>query len=280
MRDREKIDAELRLIASTRQSISEQEGQPSTQQVDELLDERLGHRTEASEIQAPNAYETDGIPPRGRYALTRHSGNALTRYSGPLAAVVLSLIAVGSVLVVMLPVQHPDSTARPVVAPVVVPPSRAHPNPAPPTPPTPPKPPAPLPNIADTAFVDALTREGVPVPSHEYVTTQGHAVCDFLAHQSDIGEAVRYVQQSSIWDANQSADVAAGAIVSYCPQFESASQDQVQQTNQKALSDMQAIERSLQGIGDGLHGIDNGLRGIGDGLQGIGDGLQSLPGQQ
>ena len=116
------------------------------------------------------------------------------------------------------------------------------------------------------AFVDALKQEGVPVPSHEYVMTHGHAVCDFLTHQSNFAEAVSFVQRSSIWDANQSADFAAGAIVSYCPQYERASSDETQQAYQNALSDMQAIEGRLKGIqGD---------------LQGVRDDLQAIPGHQ
>jgi hypothetical protein len=41
MRDRDTIDAELRLLAAVRRSIREQGGEPSSRQVDELLDERL-----------------------------------------------------------------------------------------------------------------------------------------------------------------------------------------------------------------------------------------------
>ena len=166
-------------------------------------------------------------------------------------------------LVVIFAGRHPDPAAQPVVDP----PPSAQPNPAPPKVAAPPRAPAPAPvDIVDTAFVDALTREGVPVPSREYVTTQGHAVCDFLTRQSNFGAAVSFVQRSTIWDANQSTDVAAGAIVSYCPQYEITSQGEMQQTYQKTLSDMQAIEGDLQGIGDGL--------------QRIGDGVQGIPGHQ
>jgi hypothetical protein len=49
MRDRETIDAELRLLAAVRRSIREHGGEPSSVQVDELLDERLGHRGQAGE---------------------------------------------------------------------------------------------------------------------------------------------------------------------------------------------------------------------------------------
>jgi hypothetical protein len=38
------IDSELRLLAAVRWSISEHGGEPSSRQVDELLDERLTHR--------------------------------------------------------------------------------------------------------------------------------------------------------------------------------------------------------------------------------------------
>ncbi len=261
MRDRETIDSELRRIALGRRSIREQGGQPSCRQADELLDERLAHRAEASEIEAVEACETgvvtytwsqcdetDDITPHGRKGVLR-------RY-GPLAALPLSLLAVATVLVVMFAVHNPHPAAQPTV----VPPSSARPNPAPPKAPAPPL------DIVDRAFIDALKRDGVPVPSHEYVMIHGHAVCDFLTHQSNFAEAVGFVQRSSIWDANQSADFAAGAIVSYCPQYEPASPDEMQPAFQNALSDLQAIQGDLQGIqGD---------------LQGIRDDLQAIPGHQ
>ena len=40
MRDPDTIDAELRLLAVVRRSIRENGGEPSSRQVDELLDER------------------------------------------------------------------------------------------------------------------------------------------------------------------------------------------------------------------------------------------------
>jgi hypothetical protein len=40
MRDRESIDSELRPLAAVRRSIREHGGEPSSRQVDELLDER------------------------------------------------------------------------------------------------------------------------------------------------------------------------------------------------------------------------------------------------
>ena len=43
MRDLETIDAELRLEAAARRSIREHGGEPSSRDVDELLDERLAH---------------------------------------------------------------------------------------------------------------------------------------------------------------------------------------------------------------------------------------------
>jgi hypothetical protein len=46
MRDRDTIDAELRLLAAVRRSIREQGVEPSGRQVDELRDERLSHRRE------------------------------------------------------------------------------------------------------------------------------------------------------------------------------------------------------------------------------------------
>ena len=60
MRDRETIDSELRRVAAELRSIRERGGQPSSRQLDALLDERLGHPTEAlwdiavlDEIRAP-----------------------------------------------------------------------------------------------------------------------------------------------------------------------------------------------------------------------------------
>ena len=203
MRDRETIDAELRRIASARRSMTEHGDQTSSHQVDRLLDERLGHHPEETGVIVAarrDLGKTDHTRPRRRKS-------ALRRF-GPLAALPLSLIAVAAVLVVMFAVRPPDPTAEPAD----VPPSSAQPNPAPSKAAPPPKAPAPPLDIVDTAFIDALTHEGVPVPSREYVTTQGHAVCDFLTRQSNFGEAVSFVQRSTIWDANQSTDVAAGAI--------------------------------------------------------------------
>jgi hypothetical protein len=247
MRDRETIDSELRLLAEARRSIGEHGGELSSRQIDELLDERLGHRTEASETQAVETRQT-GTPYRRKGVLRRF---------GLLAALPLSLVSAAAVLVMMFAVHNPHPAAQPTevppsdvlpnpAQPTVVPPSGARPNPAVP------KAPAPMLEVVDRAFIDALNQEGVPVPSHEYATTHAHAVCDFLAHQPNFAEAVRFVQQSSVWDANQSTDVAAGAIVSYCPQYEIASADQAQQPFQKALSDLQAIHDDLQGIRDGL----------------------------
>ena len=94
--------------------------------------------------------------------------------------------------------------------------------------------------------------------------THGHAVCDFLTHQPNFAEAVRFVQQSSIWDANQSSDFTAGAIVSYCPQNEPTNADQMQPGFQNALSDLQAIQGDLQGIQGDLQGIRDHLPIPGD----------------
>jgi hypothetical protein len=46
-RDLETIDSELRLLAAVRWSIRHHGGEPSSRQVDELLDERLAHRSRA-----------------------------------------------------------------------------------------------------------------------------------------------------------------------------------------------------------------------------------------
>ncbi len=250
MRDRETIDAELRLIASARRSMSKQSGQPSYHQVDRLLDERLGHAPEETAVVTGTRRDLA----KSNRSKPRKRRSALLRF-GPLAALPLSLIAVVGAVVVMFTMRHPDPAAPPAVDP----PTSAQPNPAPPKAAAPPQAPISQTDIVDTAFVDVLTREGVPVPSREYALTQGHAVCDFLARQSNFAQAVSFVQRSTIWDANQSTDVAAGAVVSYCPQYEFASQGDAQQTYQKALTDMQAIQGDLQGIGDGLKRIGDGV---------------------
>jgi hypothetical protein len=283
MRDRETIDSELLLLAAMRRSIHEHGGEPSSRQVDELLDERLGHRAEASQTEAVEARVRPRLSPTPGRSATKpatsrpYGRKGVLRRFSLLAALPLSLVAIATVLVVMFAVHNPHPAAQPAVVPpsgalpnpaapkpqappTVVPPSSARPNPAAPKPQAPPL------DIVDTALIDGLKYEGVPVPSHEYVMILGHAVCDFLAHQPNFAEAVRFVQRSSIWDANQSAEFAAGAIVSYCPQYEPASPDEMQQAFQNALSDLQAIQ--------------DGLQGIQGGLQGIRDDLQAIPGQQ
>jgi hypothetical protein len=277
MRDRETIDSELRRLAAVRRSIREHGGQLSTRQIDELLDERLGQRPKASETKASQTeVVTDTWSQSGKTDDSTPSGpKGVLRRFGRLAALPLSLVAAAAVLVVMFavhnphpaaePTEVPPSAARPNPAePTVVPPSGALPNPAEPTvvPPSgalpnlaAPQAPAPPLDIVDRAFIDVLKRDGVPVPSHEYVTSQAHAVCDFLAHQPNFAEAVRFVQRSSIWDASQSSNVAAGAVVSYCPQYEIAGADETQHAFQNALSDLQAIQGDLQGIRDDLPAI-------------------------
>jgi hypothetical protein len=280
MRDRETIDSELRLIANVRRSIRERGGQPLCRQADELLDERLGHPAEASETEAVDACEnelvdypwsqcdeTDGTTPQGRKGVLRRFG--------PLAALPLSLLAVAAVFVVAFAVHDPHPAAQPTTGPppgARVTPPGARPNPAAPkakAPPIDPKAKAPPTDIVDSGFIDALRQVGVPVPSREYVITNGHAVCDFLAQQPNFAEAVRFVQRSSIWDANQSADFAAGAIVSYCPQYQPLSSDEMRQAFQNALPDLQANQGDLQGIQGDLQAIQGDLKRIEDGLRAI-----------
>ncbi|HUH71633.1 MAG TPA: DUF732 domain-containing protein [Mycobacterium sp.] len=257
MRDRDTIDSELRLIALRRRSILEQGGQPLCRQVDELLDERLAHRAEASEIEAVAASETQAVAD----SRSRRDQNddimpsvrkGVLRRFGPLAALPLSLLAVAAVFVVMFGVHKPNP-AQPAAVP---PPSGTRPNPAVPEAHAPPL------DIVDRAFIDALKQNGVPVPSPEYATSHGHAVCDFLTRQPNLAEAVLFVQRSSIWDAGQSANVAAGAVVSYCSQYEPASPAEIQPGFQNALSDMQRIQGDLQRIEGDLQGIQGDLPAI------------------
>jgi len=241
MRDRESIDSELRRLLAT--------GELSSRQIDELLDERLGHRPAASPAASvhtsPQRNKTNALAPQRRKRARR-------RLHVP-AALPLSLVAAGAVFAVMFAVQK----SHPIAQPPEVPPASEQPSPAAPKPAAPPVKSAPSLPILDRAFIDTLKQEGVPVPSADYVLAQGHSVCDFLARQPDFPAAVHFVQQSSIWDENQSTDVTAGAIVSYCPQNQPASPqpaipDQLQQAFQKAQSDLQAIEGDLQGIRNGL----------------------------
>jgi len=252
MRDRETIDSELRRLAAARRSMHEPGGELSSRRIDELLDERLGHRPAASKTAAVGTRLQLG---NSKAIVPQRRKGVLRRFGLP-TVLPISLLAIAAALVVVVfAVRHPHPAAEPAE----VPPSSEQPAPPAPTPPAPPvgrTPPLP---VIDRAFVDTLKQEGVPVPSPDYVLAQGHAVCDFLGRQPDFAAAVRFVQQSTIWDANQSTDVAAGAIVSYCPQYQPASYqpaipDQLQQAFQKAQSDLQAIEGDLQGIRDGLPG--------------------------
>ncbi|BBY24367.1 DUF732 domain-containing protein [Mycobacterium stomatepiae] len=263
MRDRETIDSELRRAALRRQSLREQGRKPSSREADELLDELLAHSSDASYAAPVTTRESDLFVPdawllqeRTTKTKPRRRKGALRRV-GLLAALPLSLIAIVAAAVVMLAVHHESSTAmQPEAQPTETPPSGA------PAKPLAPQVPAPRIDVADAALVDVLKHEGVPVPSQEYVTAQGHAVCDFLAQQRSFSDAVGFVQRSSIWDANQSTEVAAGAIVAYCPQSRPAVADPMQPAYQNTLSDLQAIEGKLQGIQDDLHGIQGGLDGL------------------
>ncbi len=255
MRDRETIDSELRRIASIRG----QGRQPSSREVDQLLDELLAHSAGVSLPDAVKVSDTVFVPDAWLRAHTTHTTRAtprrrkgLPRRLGLFAALPLSLVAVAAAVVMMFGVHHQDPPAQPAEAP----PSAAPPKPVVP------RAPASRIDIVDMAFIETLKHEGVPVPSQEYVMTQGHAVCDFLAHQPNVADAVAFVQRSSIWDANQSTDVTAGAIVSYCPQSEPVSPGDLQPAYLNVLSDLQATEGKLKGIQGDLEGIQGGLEGL------------------
>ncbi len=253
MRDRETIDSELKAMATWRHSVREQGGQPSSRQIDALLDERLGHRSEAPEADVVAATQGDIDIVAGPHRDTTLDAALHHRWTLPrrlrlLAALPLSLVGVVALVVVLLSVHD----ARPTAQPTVIPPSDMRPEPIAPKLQSPVNPnPAPL-GIVDRAFIDVLKQRDVPIPSNDYALAHGHAVCEDLSRNADFAEAVRSVQQSSIWDADQSADFAAGAVASYCPQSVTASPDQAQQTVQDALSQLQAIDRGLQGIRDDL----------------------------
>ncbi|ORW00019.1 DUF732 domain-containing protein [Mycobacterium kyorinense] len=241
MRDRDAIDAELRRLAAARN----QGGAPSAREFDALLDERLGHLPEVPEAETVRA------------SVVRPSRRKGVRFRvGLLAALPLSLIAVVAVVVAMYTFHSPPPAAQPPAEapPAESPPSAARPNPAPPTAHPPPL------DMVDKAFIDALRQEQVPIPSREYVTSHGHAACDFLAQKQNFADAVHFVQESSVWDANQSAYVTAGAIVSYCPQYLSTTNDV--QASQTPLPDLPNIQGDLEGIEGVLRGIRDDLQGI------------------
>jgi Protein of unknown function (DUF732) len=255
MRDRETIDSELRRVAAELRSIRERGGRPSSRQLDALLDERLGHPADAlcdlailDEICLPADEASDRPPPRRRSLLLRLALRA---------TIPLSLITIAAVVAVMFALHHRHPTPQPTAARS----SDVQARPAAQAPFIPPAKPVSPSDIAEKALIDTLQHEGLPVPSHDYVTTHGHAVCDFLGRQPNVADAAHFVQQSTVWDASQSADFVTGAVITYCPQFESTASDQMQQTYQKSLTNLQTIE------GD-LHGINNNLQDIRDGLPG------------
>jgi Protein of unknown function (DUF732) len=257
MRDRETIDAELRRIALGRRSVSEQGRQPSSREVDELLDELLAHSRGAAFTTPVNASETEAVadtPLPGKKTRTtlRRRKDALRR-AGLFAALPLSLVAVvAAAVAAMSGVHHQDPAAQPTETPPSAAPPQSDAT----------KVPAARIAMADTAFVAALKQQGVPIPSQEYVTNQGHAVCDFLSRQPNFADAVGFVQRSSIWNADQSANVTAGAIVSYCPQSQPTLTAETQPAYQNALSDLEAIQRRLQSIQGDLQGIQGNLDGL------------------
>lgn len=254
MRDRETIDSELRRLAMERRFFREHGDELSSRQLDDLLDERLGHR--------PTPVATKVVPSRAtvivadKHRSFRRPG-ALRRLA--LRAVIpLSLVAIATVFVVMIAFHYRHSGSQ---QPTVIPQADEHPQPAAAIPPAPPVIRTTPQDIADRALIDVLQHEDVPAPSHDYVTSQGHAVCDFLGRQPDLTEAAHFVQRSTVWDADQSAKFASAAVVTYCPQFVTAGSDKMQQTLQTSQSNLQAIQGDLQGIGKDLENIRDGMHG-------------------
>lgn len=254
MRDRETIDSELRRVAAELRSTRARGGRPSSQQIDALLDERLGHPAEAlfdtavlDEIWSP-ATEADDHRPRKRQSL-------LLRVAVR-AAIPLSLITIAAVVALMFALHH----RHPRTEPTTSPPSEEPPTTVAQAPFIPPKPVSPT-DIAEKALIETLQHEGVPVPNRDYVVNQGHAVCDFLQRQTNAADAAHFVQQSTSWDAGQSADFVSAAVITYCPQFESAASDQMQQTFQKSLTNLESIQGDLQGINHDLQDIRDRLPG-------------------
>ncbi len=257
MRDRETIDSELRRIALRRRSVGEGGGQPLPREADDLLDELLAHSAGTPPATAVKTGGTNVVADTRTRTIPRKP-RGVPRHLKVLAVLPLSLVALVAV-VVMLAVHRQNSPAQPAAE---TPPSATPPESVGPPGPAAPKAPAPRVDVADMTFVAALKHEGVPLPSDEYATAHGHAVCDFLAHQSNFADAADFVQRSSLWDADQSAKVTAGAIVSYCPPAQPSSADQLTPVYQNTLSDLQAIERKLQDMQGTLHDIQGNLAGI------------------
>jgi len=255
MRDRETIDSELRWLAMERRFFREHGDELSSRQLDDLLDERLGHRPAPAIPKAVKARTTVLVADRHK---PRRRRGVLGRFALR-AAIPLSLLIVAAVLVAMIAFhyRHPPSQ------PTVIPQSDEHPQPQPPAaiPPAPAVTPSTPQDIADKAMIEVLQHEGVPTPSPDYVTTQGHAVCNFLGRQPDLTEAAHFVQRSTVWDADQSAKFTSAAVVTYCPQFATAGSDKMQQTLQTSQSNLQAIQGDLQGIDSDLQNIRDGLHG-------------------
>jgi hypothetical protein len=256
MRDRETIDSELRRLAAERRLLGEHGGELSSRELDRLLDERLGHHPEPDEPDPIAAVPRTRSPRNKSDDIAPYRRKRVRRRFGLPMALPLSLVATVAVAVAMFAIHR----AHPTADPAAEKPSDERPSPAAQQPPPPPLTHAPQLGIVDRALIDALQHEGVPVPSDDYVTAQGHAVCDFLAKQPDYAEAVRFVQRSSIWDADQSANVTAGAVISYCPKYEPAQSDKSQQVLQDSQSALQAIQGDLQGINDDVKGIRDGLQ--------------------
>lgn len=255
MRDREAIDSELRRVAAELRSIRERGGRPSSQQVDALLDERLGHPVDVlsdtavlDEILAPFEETFERPRRRRRIGLLRLALRA---------AVPMSVLALGSALVVMFVLHRHHRPSVPPSSPV----SEEQPGPVAAPPFIPPAKASSATDIAEKAMIDALQHEGVPVPNRDYAATQGHTVCDFLGRDANFANATQFVQRSTIWDAQQSADFTTAAVVTYCPEFESTGNDQAQKTFEKSLTNLQAVQGDLQGINHDLQDISDGLHG-------------------
>jgi hypothetical protein len=256
MRDRETIDSELRRLAMERRFFREHGDELSSRQLDDLLDERLGHRPApvVAKVVVPSRAT---VLVADKHRTLRRPG-ALRRLA--LRAVIpLSLVAIATVFVVMIAFHYRHASNQ---QPTVIPQSGdEHPQPPAAIPPAPPAIHPTQQDIADRALIDVLQHEGVPTPSHDYVTSQGHAVCDFLGRQPDLTEAAHFVQRSTVWDADQSAQFASAAVVTYCPQFATVGSDKMQQTLQTSQSNLQAIQGDLQGINNDLQNIRDGLPG-------------------
>jgi hypothetical protein len=72
-------------------------------------------------------------------------------------------------------------------------------------------------DTADTAFLDALHRQGIPYLSEDYAIATAHVVCDYLEAGQPPDQVAVDTGAPSGWDPQHSAAFVAAATRAYCP---------------------------------------------------------------